>query len=105
MLMSVGLFLSFELGESTTWYRILVLAILVIFLSLGAPNQPGTFLVGTMIILRFFGYSSASLTYIALILEASLGIVQNLINVIGDIVTVTIEEEQMKIRKKLPEQI
>ena len=103
-LMSVGLFLSFELGESIAWYRILVLAMLVIFLSLGAPNQPGTFLVGTMIILRYFGYASASLTYITLVLEASLGVVQNLINVVGDIVTVTVEEEQMKIKKKLPEQ-
>ena len=39
-----------------------------------------------------------------IILEASLGVVQNLINVVGDIVTVTVEEEQMKIKKKLPEQ-
>ncbi len=94
-LMSVGILLSFELGMGT-WYNLLVLALLVIFLSLGAPNQPGTFLVGAFIILKYLGYDGAGLMYVAIFCEACLGIVQNLINVMGDIVTVTIEEQRSK---------
>ena len=99
-LMSAGILLSFELGKGT-WYNLLVLALLVVFLSLGAPNQPGTFLVGAIIILRYLGYDGAGLMYVAIFFEACLGIVQNLINVMGDIVTVTIEEQRSKDGKHL----
>jgi len=96
LLMSVGIYLSFSVGSSTAWYRILILALLVVFLSLGAPNQPGTFLVGTMIIVKYLGFEATGCTYLFLLLEAVLGVFQNLINVIGDIVTVAIEEEKAK---------
>ena len=102
MLMIVGVLLSFELGMGT-WYNIVVLALLAILLSLGAPNQPGTFLVGTIIILRYLGYDGAGLMYVAIFYEACLGIVQNLINVMGDIVTVTIEEQRVKAGKQKSE--
>lgn len=98
--MSVGIYQSFQMGASTVLYRVLILTILVVFFPLGAPNQPGTFLVGAMIILKYFGLDATGCVYLFLLLEATLGVFQNLINVIADIVTVTIEEEQTKTRKQ-----
>ena len=96
LLTSVAMFLAFNAGAEITWYNTLVSAILVFFLSLGAPNQPGSMLIGTMILLQYQGYEGSSYMFIAILFEAALGIVQNLINVVGDIVTVAIEDHQLK---------
>ena len=94
LLMSVALFIAFCLGVNITWFILLITALLVFFLSLGAPNQPGGMLIGSMIILKYFGLNDTKYTFIAIFFEAALGIVQNLINTTGDIVTATIEEQK-----------
>ena len=95
MLMCVAMLIIFGSGNGATWYNILVSAILVIFLSLGAPNQPGTFLIGTTILLMYHGYAGSSYIYIAIFFEAAFSLVQNIINVTGDIVTVAVEERRL----------
>ncbi|MBO5998420.1 MAG: cation:dicarboxylase symporter family transporter [Lachnospiraceae bacterium] len=93
LMMSVALFIAFCLGVNLTWFTLLMTALLIFFLSLGAPNQPGGMLIGTMIVLKYFGLNDTKYTFIAIFIEAALGIVQNLINTIGDIVTASIEEQ------------
>jgi Na+/H+-dicarboxylate symporter len=64
--------------------------ILVLLLSLGAPNQPGSCLVGLTIVMIFL--QADDLTTIALIAEVFLGGVLNLVNLTGDVVTMATEE-------------
>ena len=105
LLMILAIYFSFGLGLSHTWYDLTILAILVIFLSFGAPNQPGSILIGTIIILKYMGYDASEYMSIPIIFEAVFGIVQNLVNVIGDIVTVTIEEQKQNKKEHLPEPV
>ena len=70
-----------------------VLAILIVFLSLGAPNQPGSILIGTLIIALFL--KADVLIPTAVYLEVFFGSIQNIINVAGDVVTVAIEEKHV----------
>ena len=95
-LMSVAMFLAFSSDRAVTWYGVVMAGILVFFLSLGAPNQPGGLLVGTIIMIQYFGIEISSAIYLAIAFEAAMGVFQNLFNVVGDIVTVTIEEEQIR---------
>lgn len=74
--------------------NIILVGILAFFLSLGAPNQPGSILIGMLIILNFMVAEELILN--AFIAEFLFGGVQNLINVIGDIVTVYEEEKRAK---------
>lgn len=90
MLMTDALILL--LGVSVPWYQMAVIIFLVFFLSMGAPNQPGTILIGTLIIIYFL--KADDLISMAIYLEVFLGSSQNLVNVLGDIVTVAIEEQQ-----------
>ena len=71
----------------------MVIAILVVFLSFGAPNQPGSILIGTLIVAMFL--QGDVLIPTAVYLEVFLGAIQNLINVTGDIVTVAVEEKHI----------
>ena len=48
-IMLIGMLFIFMMGSQASWYHILVIAILVLFLSFGAPNQPGSILIGTLI--------------------------------------------------------
>ena len=79
---------------SLSWLSVIGLAVLVLLLSLGAPNQPGGLLIGMLIIAAYLG--SADQLCIAIISEAFFGGLQNLINVIGDIVMVAIEDNREK---------
>ena len=70
--------------------NIVVIAALVLFLSFGAPNQPGSILIGTLIIITYLNSNDA--IGMAIYLEVFLGGLQNMVNVISDIVTVAEEE-------------
>ena len=96
LLMSIAMFLTFNTGRAVTWVGVLMAAVLVFFLSLGAPNQPGGLLIGTIIMIEYFGVDLSSAMYLPIAFEAALGVFQNLFNVAGDIVTVTIEEERIR---------
>ncbi len=71
----------------------MVIAILVVFLSFGAPNQPGSILIGTLIVAMFL--QGDVLIPTAVYLEVFFGGIQNIINVTGDVVTIAIEEKQV----------
>ena len=72
--------------------HIVGIAVLILFLSLGAPNQPGSIVIG-MLIITFFLQAEELIT-IAIFAEVFFGAIQNIINVGGDIVTVAIEENK-----------
>ena len=93
LIMLMGMLFVFMMVKSASWYHVVVIAIMVVFLSLGAPNQPGSILIGTLIIALFL--KADVLIPTAVYLEVFFGSIQNLINVAGDIVTVAIEEKQV----------
>lgn len=80
----------FSSGVDASILNIVVICVMSVFLSFGAPNQPGTILIGTLMITNYL--NSFEMICVAICLEVFLGGLQNLINVIGDIV-MTAEEE------------
>jgi len=91
LIMLISMLFIFMMVSRASWFHILVIAIMVLFLSFGAPNQPGSILIGALIIALFL--KADALIPTALILEAFFGVTQNLINVTGDVITVAIEEK------------
>ncbi len=81
----VSLILMYVSGTDVTPAAILAVAILVFFLSLGAPNQPGSFLLGMVIMLNYF--QASDLVPLAIFCEIFFGGFINLINILGDVVT------------------
>ena len=69
-----------------SWFNIAVTAFIVLFLSFGAPNQPGSILIGMLIILTYLNTSSA--VSMALCFELFCGGLQKILNVISSMVTV-----------------
>lgn len=82
----------FMLDSSVPPFSILVIAVLVVFLSFGAPNQPGSILIGMLIITLYL--QAEGMITVAIFSEVFLGSFQNIINVAGDIVTIAIEEKK-----------
>ena len=89
---------AFATGTDLSWLNLVGLAALVLFLSFGAPNQPGSILVGMLIITMYL--NSLEVVCVAIYLESFFGIAQNAVNVIGDIVMVAIEDSKEKARTK-----
>ena len=94
ILMIFTLMFIFLTGTAVSWLDLVGLGLLVLFLSFGAPNQPGSILIGTLIILMYL--NSTLLLCTAIYTEAFAGGAQNLINVIGDMVMVAIEDSKEK---------
>lgn len=92
LIMLISMLLVFVLGVNVSWMHIVGIAVLILFLSLGAPNQPGSIVIG-MLIITFFLQAEELIT-IAIFAEVFFGAIQNIINVGGDIVTVAIEENK-----------
>ena len=90
----IAMFIIFLSDIQVSWINIAVIGALILLLSFGAPNQPGSILIGTLIIVTYL--NSTALLCVAFILEVFLGGVQNMINVISCIVTVA-EEEGVKL--------
>jgi Na+/H+-dicarboxylate symporter len=67
--------------------NVVVVALIVLFLSFGAPNQPGSILIGMLIILTYL--NSGAAVSMALCFELFCGALQNILNVISSIVMVT----------------
>ena len=91
LVMLIALVFLFMTGIGFAWFDLAVLGVLVLLLSFGAPNQPGSILIGTLIVTAYL--HSYDLVCVAIYLEAFAGTAQNMINVIGDIVMSAIEEE------------
>ena len=100
LLMIIAIFFSYALGTGAAWHQIAVLALLVVLLSIGAPNQPGSILIGTLILLKHLGVTEAA--NLAIFMEVVFGVLQNIINVTGDIVTASIEERRHAAPEKEP---
>ena len=75
----------FQLGE------LLLIGILIFVLSLGAPNQPGSCIIGILIVIHYLG--AFALTPFAFFAEVFFGGLLNLMNVTGDVVTVVTKEK------------
>jgi Na+/H+-dicarboxylate symporter len=99
LIMLISMLFIYTLGVNVSWLHIIGIAILILFLSLGAPNQPGSIVIG-MLIITFF-LQADELISIAIYAEVCFGAIQNIINVIGDIVTVAIEENKETQLKKV----
>lgn len=80
----ISLAYMFTAMESVDVITVLLIAVLIVFLSMGAPNQPGSFLIAFAIILKYL--QSVDLIALAIICEMLFGGFVNLINVTGDIV-------------------
>ncbi|MBR0383537.1 MAG: dicarboxylate/amino acid:cation symporter [Eubacteriaceae bacterium] len=93
IIMLMGMFFIYMMVSQVSWYHVIVVGIIVLFLSLGAPNQPGSVLIGTLIIALFL--KADVLIPTAVYLEVFFGAIQNIINVAGNIVTVAIDEKQV----------
>ncbi len=74
-------------GITINWFYIILLGLLVFAMSISAPNQPGSFFLGMVMILKFLGIPLLSLPFI-FFMEALVGRYLSLINSFGDIVTV-----------------
>ena len=91
LIMFGSVMLVFVAGAEISTLDLFVIGLLVLFLSLGAPNQPGSMLIGSLIVATYLNSSSDAVT-MSIYLEAFLGNLQNLINVTGDIVMAAIVE-------------
>ncbi len=94
LIMLISMSIIFLLGIEISWLQIVGIAFLILFLSVGAPNQPGSIMIGILIITMYL--KADKLIIIAIFSEVFFGWLQNIINVIGDIVTVAIEEQKYK---------
>ena len=77
-----------------SWINIAVIAFIVLFLSFGAPNQPGSILIGMLVILTYL-HSDVAIT-LALCFELFFGALQNILNVISSVTMVTANEYREK---------
>ena len=77
----------FATGMEASTANIAVIAVMALFLSFGAPNQPGSILIGTLFIVNYL--DSFDMICMAIYMEVFLGGLQNIINVVGDIVMAT----------------
>lgn len=94
LIMLVSMIFIFMLGINVSVLQIIGIAVLILFLSIGAPNQPGSIMIG-MLIITFY-LQAKELILIAIYAEVFFGALQNAINVVGDIVTVAIEEQKSR---------
>ena len=92
LIMLIAMIFIFMLGIDVSWMQIFGIGFLVLFLSVGAPNQPGSIVIG-MLIITFY-LKADELISIAIFAEVFFGSIQNIINVLGDIVTVAIDEQK-----------
>lgn len=81
-------------GVSASWFDIIVIGIVVLFLSMGAPNQPGSIVIGLLIVFNYLG--AQDFITVAIYSEVLAGNVLTLTNTIGDIVTVAAEDAVQK---------
>ena len=92
IIMGISMLILISTGLVLPWWSYLLLAVLVVFLSLGAPNQPGSILIGVLIIVNYLDVPAMMVA--AIYSEVLLGMAQCLLNVTGDIVMAAIESRK-----------
>ena len=86
ILMLLATIYIFVANCEVSWINVAVIALIVMFLSCGAPNQPGSILIGMLVVLTYLN-SDAAIS-LALCFELFCGGLQNILNVISSVVTV-----------------
>ena len=97
IIMELTMLLIVSSGASLSWWNYLLLAAVVLFLSFGAPNQPGSILIGMLIIFNYL--KVPEMLPAAVYCEAMFGNLQNFVNVTGDFVMVAIGGRKMNTAK------
>ena len=92
ILMLLAAIYIFVANCEVSWFNVAVIALIVAFLSFGAPNQPGSILIGMLVILTYL--NSDTIVALALCFELFFGGLQNILNVISSVVTVTENESR-----------
>ena len=90
------MFILINNGADIAMFDVIVIGIVVFFLSLGAPNQPGSILIGLLVIISYLHISQ--IVSLAIYSEALFGGILSMTNAAGDIVTVAIADKRGKIR-------
>ncbi len=81
-----------------SYLKIAVIGILILFISMGAPNQPGGIMIAMVIIFNYM--ATPELLPIAICCEVLFGAMLNLINVLGNIfVIVCLKDCDSNLRK------
>ena len=93
VLMNAGLVMSYFCGNTLTLREVLLYAILIFAISIGAPNQPGTLIIGMLIAYQYLGISLLAMCTI-IILEVFLGRTVTLITVMGDLAKTVIDAKR-----------
>ena len=94
----IALILMFTTGSGISWFDVIMVGLVVFFLSLGAPNQPGSILIGLLVI---FNYMDAlDIIALAIYAEAIFGSLLSVTNAAGDIVTIAITDKYEKAHRK-----
>ena len=74
------------------WFDVIVIGIIIFFLSLGAPNQPGSTLIGLLVIISYL--QAPQVISLAIYSETLFGGILSMTNAAGDIVTVAVAEKR-----------
>jgi len=98
ILMLLATIYIFVANCEVSWINVAVIALIVMFLSFGAPNQPGSILIGMLIILAYL--HSDAVVSLALCFELFCGGLQNILNVISSVITVAQNERREQEQKK-----
>ena len=91
ILMLLAAIYIFVANCEVSWINIVVIGLIVMFLSFGAPNQPGSILIGMLVILTYLNSDTA--VSLALCFELFCGPLQNILNVISSVVTVVVRQQ------------
>jgi len=96
--MFVGVaYIMFANGEGS-WLSIAIMGLIVLFMSSGSPNQPGSILIGILIVSTYL--VSKADVQMALCFELFCGGLQNIINVISSMVA-AVESASEEERERL----
>jgi Na+/H+-dicarboxylate symporter len=91
-IMLIMLLIMLEYHDHVSALNVATVALIVLFLSLGAPNQPGSLLITMAVILNYM--NSNDLIPLAFICEVFYGRLLNVVNVMGDVVTAVEKQEK-----------
>ena len=94
ILMMITCVFVYDAELALSWVDLVAIATLILFLSFGAPNQPGSILIGALIITNYLG--SYGMLCLAIYAEAFMGSLLNMTNVLGNIVLLAIEQKKFE---------
>ena len=76
----------------TTWFDVIAISLVIFFLSLGAPNQPGSILIGLLMVFKYL--QADEMISLAIYSEAIFGNLLCMTNAVGDVVEVLVADQR-----------